>query len=358
MSIDLISSTIAADTATCSLHRLLADRDNDYRPHRDRWQARQGTLWTDPVDAATRTAPVSVVIPARNRAFAITAVLDALTFDQGADHEVIVVDDASEDDTAFRAAAHSSRPTVVRLDKSHGSSAARNVGTALATASTVVYLDGDMVVPPGTLRELASRATDDLVLLGFRQHVPYAAFHAGPLAPVRADLEQDPRVDSIVPAGFLPFSGTILDRPARCRLLDASDDLLDLGYGRWVHDWSLPRTVITAMVAMPRDAVIDCGGFHPGFHGLWGAEDAYVGAKLIAAGCRIAPVRPAVGLHLDPPRTQKEDRSKQASLARTVAFYRSLLAQPMPSGGRQWFGQHTSALLRDAVVKTTPPYSN
>ena len=46
------------------------------------------------------------------------------------------------------------------------------------------------------------------------------------LAPVGAELEQDPRVDSTVPAGLLPFSGTILDRPAHCRLLDATDDLL------------------------------------------------------------------------------------------------------------------------------------
>jgi hypothetical protein len=138
------------------------------------------------------------------------------------------------------------------------------------------------------------------------------------------------------------------------RLLDATDDLLDLGYGRWVFDWSLPRTVITAMVAAPRAAVIDTGGFHPGFHGLWGAEDAYVGAKLIAAGCKVAPVRTAVGLHIDPPGTQEENGKKQSSLDRTVAFYRSLLAQPMPVGGRQWFHEHTSTLLRDAVVMTKP----
>jgi GT2 family glycosyltransferase len=337
MSTDLISSTIA-DTATSSLHSLLAERDNDYRPHRDRWQARHGTLWTSPVDPATRTAPVSVVIPARNRAFAITAVLDALTFDQGAEHEVIVVDDASDDDTAFRAAAHPSRPVVVRLDKPHGSSAARNVGTALATAATVVYIDGDMVLPPGTLRELASRAAEDLVLLGFRQHVPYAAFHTGPLAPIRADLEQDPRINSIVPAGVLAFSGTLLDRPEHCRLLDATDDLLDLGHGRVVYDWSLPRTVITAMVAMPRDAVIDTGGFHPGFHGLWGAEDAYLGAKLIAAG---VPHRPSPASCRIPPRPTPypERKSQQTSKPRP---YRGLL--PFAAGP-------ANALRRPAVVR-------
>lgn len=352
MSIDLIPAT---HTVRSSLASLLADRDNDYTGHRDRWQTQHDTPWGSPVPATTRTAPVSVVIPVRNRAFAITAVLDALTFDQGTDTEVIVVDDASDDDSAFRAAAHPSRPTVVRLARPHGSSVARNVGTVLATTDRIVYLDGDMVLPAGVLRELASRAADDLILLGFRQHVPFAAFDTGPLAPVTADLEQDPRVDCVVPAGVLPFSGTILDQPTRCRLLDSTDDLLELGNGRWMLDWSLPRTVITAMVAMPREAVIDTGGFHPGFHGLWGAEDAYVGAKLIAAGCKVAPVRTAVGWHLDPPGTHQENRRKQTSLRRTVAFYRSLLGQPMPIGGRQWFFEHTSKLLRDAVVMTRQP---
>ncbi|GIH11214.1 hypothetical protein Rhe02_92810 [Rhizocola hellebori] len=288
----------------------------------------------------------------RNRAFAITAVLDALTASEGVAAELIVVDDASGDGSAFRAAAHPSRPTVVRLEKPCGSSVARNVGTALASTGTIVYLDGDMVLPQGVLSELACRAADDLVLLGFRQHVPFPAFQAGPLAPVTADLEQDPRVRSIVPAGVLPFSGAVVDRPARCDLLNDTDDLLKLGNGRWVFDWSLPRTIITAMVAMPREAIIETGGFHPGFHGLWGAEDAYVGAKLIAAGCRVAPVRTAVGWHIDPPGTQKENHRKQASLRRTVAFYKSLLAQPMPVGARQWFFEHTSKVLRDAVAIT------
>ncbi len=295
-------------------------------------------------------APLSAVVPIRNRAFAITHVLDALAASEGVDLEIIVVDDASDDDGAFRAAAHPSRPTVVRLAKPVGSSVARNVGTVLTSAPTVLYVDGDMVLPPLTLRELASRAADGLVLLGFRQHVPAAALAAGPLTPTSVDLDQDPRASTVFPAGLLPFSGTILDSPKRCRLLDETDDLRGLGNGRWVFDWSLPRTVITALVAMPREAVIDVGGFHPGFHGLWGAEDAYVGAKLIAAGCKVAPVRSAIGLHVDPPEAQSEDGRKLNSLPRTVAFFHSLLAQPMPTGGGTWLHDHAEAQLNRATV--------
>jgi len=317
-----------------SVAAMIATRDND-------WRLRA---------AGPVGAPLSVVVPIRNRAFAITHVLDALAASEGVDLEVVVVDDASDDDGAFRAAAHPCRPTVIRLARPVGSSVARNVGTILASAPTIVYVDGDMVLPPLTLRELASHAADDLVLLGFRQHVPAAAFDAGPLTPTNVDLDQDPRVSTVFAAGVLPFSGTILDSPQRCRLLDETDDLRELGHGRWMFDWSLPRTVITALVAMPRDAVIDVGGFHPGFHGLWGAEDAYIGAKLIAAGCKVVPVRSAVGLHVDPPDTQPEDGRKQSSLPRTVAFYRSLLAQPMPIGGGAWLREHAQAQLDRATV--------
>jgi hypothetical protein len=119
--------------------------------------------------------------------------------------------------------------------------------TTTTTARTVTdgNLDGDMLLPPGVLREMASRAADDLVLLGFRQHVPLAARRM-----------------------------------------------------------------------------------------------------------RVAPVRTASGLHIDPPGTQEENGKKQSSLDRTVAFYRSLLAQPMPVGGRRWFHEHSSRLLREAVVMT------
>ncbi|GAA1381165.1 glycosyltransferase [Catellatospora chokoriensis] len=315
-----------------SVASMIASRSNDYR-----------------LPTASQ-AQLSVVVPIRNRAFVITHVLDALAASEGVELEVIVVDDASDDDGAFRAAAHSSRPTVIRLTEAVGSSVARNVGTVLASAPTVVYVDGDMILPPLTLHELAVRAADDLILLGFRQHVPAAALAAGPLMPTSIDLDQDPRVSTVFPSGVLPFSGTVLDSPQRCRLLDETDELRGLGHGRWVGDWSLPRTVITALVAMPREAVLDVGGFHPGFHGLWGAEDAYVGAKLVAAGCKVVPVRSAVGLHVDPPETQPENGRKQNSLPRTVAFYRSLLAQPMPVGGSTWLRAHVQAQLDQATV--------
>lgn len=61
-------------------------------------------------------------------------------------------------------------------------------------------------------------------------------------------------------------------------------------------------------------------------------------------------MRVAVGFHIDPTDTSSENGRKQTSLPRTVAFYRSLLAQPMPVGAETWFHDHAQAQLRDATV--------
>lgn len=334
-----------------SIDGMLRDRDNNYRPQRQSWTSRTGASWAELVPGALAVPAVSVVMPMRNRGFAISAVLDALARSKGVDVEVIIVDDASDDDGAWQAATHPLRLTVVRMSRAYGSSAARNIGTAIASAETIVYLDADMVLPDGVLRELAARACPDLVLPGFRHHVAIDEYPQ--ILTTKPDLESDPRVNQLVDAGRLPFSGAVLEQPTHCRLLDATDDRLQMGHGRWLLDWSLPRTVITALVAMPRTAVIDVGGFHPGFHGLWGAEDAYVAAKLIAAGLKVAPVRSAVGFHLDPPNVEQETGRKRATLARTIAFYRSLLGQPLPTDGAEWFRRHTRDLLGDALVVRT-----
>lgn len=81
---------------------------------------------------------ISVVIPARNEAGAIAAVVTAAC--AHAD-EVIVVDDGSRDDTA--AAATRAGAEVVSLRPGRGKGAALRAGVAMAGGEVVVMLDGD-----------------------------------------------------------------------------------------------------------------------------------------------------------------------------------------------------------------------
>lgn len=72
-------------------------------------------LLGDDTPSATAELPISVVIPARNEAAAITATLAALRKQRPAPLEVIVVDDRSEDETAERVREAADRWSALRL---------------------------------------------------------------------------------------------------------------------------------------------------------------------------------------------------------------------------------------------------
>lgn len=70
--------------------------------------------------------------------------LDSLTALSRVVHEVIVVDNCSEDATEQMVRSHAARPTYVRLARNIGA-AARNHGLKKATADIVVTLDDDII---------------------------------------------------------------------------------------------------------------------------------------------------------------------------------------------------------------------
>jgi glycosyltransferase involved in cell wall biosynthesis len=94
---------------------------------------------------------VSVIIPARDAARWLGACLDAIAAQTAAPaHEVIVVDDASADDTAQVARSH---PAVTRVvtGSGRGSYAARNAAVALGDGEVLAFTDADCVPDPGWL---------------------------------------------------------------------------------------------------------------------------------------------------------------------------------------------------------------
>ncbi|MGZ8755922.1 MAG: glycosyltransferase [Acidimicrobiia bacterium] len=96
---------------------------------------------------------VSVVLPAYRLGDTIAANVAAVAAAvPGA--QIVVVDDGSDDDTyaeALRAAATLTRTLVVRHHENQGKGAALRTGTGSAQGSTVVFLDGDLDLPPAQL---------------------------------------------------------------------------------------------------------------------------------------------------------------------------------------------------------------
>lgn len=110
------------------------------------------------------TAPpaprVSVVIPCHNSRATLARAINSVAAQTLRDLEIVVVDDASTDDTADFAeatlAATGLPHVLVRLPQNGGPSVARNAGVAAATGQYVAFLDADdEFLPPKLERQLA-----------------------------------------------------------------------------------------------------------------------------------------------------------------------------------------------------------
>ncbi|MEM7411493.1 MAG: glycosyltransferase [Myxococcota bacterium] len=95
---------------------------------------------------------VTGVIPVRDRAGLIGRAIDSVLAQQGADCELIVVDDGSRDATPAVLASYGDRIRVITLPPS-GRSAARNAGIGRAEGEFVAFLDSDDAWLPQKLRE-------------------------------------------------------------------------------------------------------------------------------------------------------------------------------------------------------------
>ncbi len=106
------------------------------------------------------SAPVvTVVVGVYNRASAIVACLDSLLASTFVDYEVVLVEDASTDDSAEvleqYLAEHAGAPLrLLRNPRNLGASGARNVGVEAACGDLVLFTDSDCVVEPTWIEEL------------------------------------------------------------------------------------------------------------------------------------------------------------------------------------------------------------
>ncbi len=107
---------------------------------------------------------VSVIVTTRNRARLLERCLRSVRAQTLRDHEVVVVDDASEDDTPRVAARLASRRTrFLRRPAPGGAAAARNAALKLVTAPLVAFLDDDDEWRPEKLARQAAVFADTAV---------------------------------------------------------------------------------------------------------------------------------------------------------------------------------------------------
>ncbi len=199
---------------------------------------------------------MSVIVPVRNDAGSLAQCLAALTTARPPDTEIIVVDDASTDASAAVAARFPVR--LVRLARQGGPAAARNHGAGQAAGDVLMFVDSDVVVAPGALRQAA------------------------------ALLDARPDVAAVF--------GSYDARPAAPGLVSRYRNLLH----HFVHQEGAAEasTFWAGCGAVQRRAFEEVGGFDPGRFPRPSIEDIELGLRLCRAGHRIRLERTLQATHL------------------------------------------------------------
>lgn len=181
------------------------------------------------------TPEVSVVIPTHNRAALLVRAVEAALAQSAKDLEVIVVDDASSDDTAAELArlmAGDVRVRALRLEKGGRPAIARNAGIRASRGKLVAFCDDDDLWYPSKLalqvRAFAERPNCALVSARCRW--------VGAEERTWPALDGiDPTYENLVRANFVPCSMTVVRR----EILD-DVGLFDESPGLTVgEDWDL-----------------------------------------------------------------------------------------------------------------------
>jgi GT2 family glycosyltransferase len=196
---------------------------------------------------------ISIVVPTRNRAERLRALLASLSHQDGPPFEVIVVDNASSDRTLAVVgeadAELNAHIRAIHLPQPMGPAVARNRGWRSARGELVVFTDDDVVAQPGWLKAIAD------------------AHERDPDAVIQGRTTPDPREAHKLAA----FS----------RSQEAT------GPGPWFQ---------TCNIAYPRALLERLGGFDESFWDAAG-EDTDLGWRAIEAGTRVVYEPNAVNWH-------------------------------------------------------------
>lgn len=95
---------------------------------------------------------VSIIIPTYNAEKFMPSLLDSIFRSGVEDMEVIIVDDCSTDNTVKIAKNYPVR--VIQLETNSGPAKARNIGAKAAKGDIIFFLDADVVVMDGTIKEV------------------------------------------------------------------------------------------------------------------------------------------------------------------------------------------------------------
>lgn len=231
------------------------NRGSKFSPTEDGNPAAADRQARERTESHSEGVALSVIVPVRNDPENLQQCLQALAASTYSNYEVIVVDDASTDDTTEIAGRF--RVRQIRLEDRQGPAAARNRAAEAARHEHLFFLDADVAVRPETLGLVAAR------------------------------FLEAPRVDA--------FFGSYDSAPGAPNLVSQYRNLLH----HYVHQIGNEEasTFWSGCGAIRKSVFLEIGGFDADY-GRPSIEDIELGARLRESGHRIALVKSIQVKHL------------------------------------------------------------
>lgn len=121
-----------------------------------------------------RMKKISIIIPAYNCESYIGRCIDSLLRQEGAELEIIAVNDGSTDNTYQKLLEYKDK-IIVRNIENSGAANARNIGLVCASGDFVMFVDSDDYLADGAIRRLIDvQAEEDADIVHFRYECVYS----------------------------------------------------------------------------------------------------------------------------------------------------------------------------------------
>ena len=210
--------------------------------------------------------PVSAVVVNHNGGERVLRCLQAVRDQDPPVAEIIVVDNASDDDSVQRIAESFPSAIIKQLHENRGPSPARNAGLQLANCPLVLLVDDDVYLEQGSLGRLLRRLHSD----GAAAICPRLVYHPG------SQVIQCDGADA-------HFLGTMALRHGELPVSETPAEAAEVG------------SVLSACLLLRREAALRAGGFDEDYFIY--VEDHEFSLRLRTLGHRIVCEPAAVALH-------------------------------------------------------------
>lgn len=242
----------------------------------------------------------SIVIVAHGQRAVTERCLDSLARALGPalgdEAELVLVDNASPDDTAALFKTWNDRATVVLNDSNRNFSGGCNAGAAAARGEVLVFLNNDTIVEPGALEALVAQAREPEVgAAGLRLHYLDGTLQHAGVGMIR------------VPSGHVVPHHLFHHQPG------------ELAAARVTYELDV---VTAACLAIPRELFLELGGYDEGYANGW--EDVDLCLRVRVAGRRIV-YRGDLWLWHDEGRTRGQVLGADANAQRFYARWSAIL---------------------------------